>query len=144
MTVQAQTYGNDSLLRNALKGNAVFSTISGLLFTLASSSVAEFIGIADASIFGLVESATFILIIGIGLLLFAGSLLFTATREQVHRSSAWQAILGDFAWVILSYIILVTGAIPFSNTGSWAVLIIADIVLVFGILQWVGLRRMRG
>ena len=144
MTVQAQTRGSDSLIRNVLKGNAIFSTASGLLFTLASASVAEFIGIADTSIFGLLEGTTFILIIGIGLLLFAGSLVYTATREQVHRPSAWQAILGDFAWVILSYIILVTGAIPFSTTGSWAVLIVADIVLVFGILQWVGLRRMRG
>ena len=141
MATQTRTT-NDILLRRALRGNGLFSAFSGLLFVLASAPVAAFLGIEEASILGLFDGGAFIFIVGSGLLGFAGSLFLNALRDEIDRVQAALAIVMDIGWVVFSAIVLITGALPFSTAGGWAVLIVADGVTVFAILQVVGLRRM--
>ncbi len=144
MATQTQVSpNNERIIRYALRGNGVFSSISGALFTLASAGVANFLGIADTSIFGLFNGATFILIIGIGLLVFAGGLFFNSARKLIDRTQARAAVLMDIGWIVASAIILLTSALPLTTAGSWTVLIVADITLVFTGLQYYGLRRMQ-
>ncbi len=144
MATQTQIFPNNALsLRYALRGNGIFSSISGALFTLASAGVADFLGIADTSIFGMFSGTTFILIIGISLLVFAGGLFFNAASKSIDRTLAQTAVLMDIGWVVASAIILLTGVLPLTTTGSWAILIVADIVLIFAGLQYYGLRRMQ-
>jgi hypothetical protein len=48
----------------------------------------------------------------------------------------------DALWVSGSVIILFTDLVPLTTVGYWAVAIVADIVAVLAILQYIGLRRL--
>ena len=132
-----------NLLRNTLRANAAFSIISGVLFIVASNGIAAFLGIKEASVFGFLDGPTFILILGIGVLLFGLGVLYDVTRPELRRRDATLILAGDIAWVGISALLLLTRALPFSTAGSWAVLITADIVTVFAIGEYIGLRRLR-
>lgn len=149
MTTQAQinfssqtTGSKDQLLRNTLRANGVFSAVSGLVFIFASAPLADFLGIKDANILGFLNGSSFLIIMGVGLLLYAGGLLWNATRPQMNKMLAWEAVFMDSVWVIGSAIILLAEALPLTTEGSWTVLIIADVVASFAVLQYVGIRRM--
>jgi hypothetical protein len=47
----------------------------------------------------------------------------------------------DLAWVIGSYPLLLI--VPLSTGGKWVVGIVAEVVMIFAIAQWVGIRRIR-
>ena len=132
MTTQAiRQPVRSSFLRNVLLGNALFSTLSGLAFVFATQPISRFLGWSNPWILP---------IIGIGLLGFAFIVFRTATQELEKTR---EVIFADLAWVITSVIILVTGWVPLTVGGMWAVGIIADIVGTFALLQYLGLRRIK-
>ena len=124
---------NSSLLRNALYGNSAFSFISGLAFLLFSKAIAAFLGIS---------ASWFILALGIGLVLYGVEIFMGARSQPVHTGIARFAVYADFAWVALSAALIFTNLVAFTTAGKWAIAIVADIVLVFAILQFVGVRRL--
>jgi hypothetical protein len=89
------------------------------------------------------DGAGFLQMIGIGFIGFGALCLFAATRQPFDVRLGWLVTALDFSWVILSALVLLTNALNLTTGGSWAVLIVADIVLVIGILEVVGLRRLR-
>jgi len=119
-------------LRKALMGNALFSTLSGLTMLLAQGWVLRILGLA---------SNVNLLILGVGLILFAITLVVNARKQQVKKSDAWIAVLMDVAWVLGSYILIFI--VPFSTEGKWVVGLVAELVLVFAVLQFVGIRRIQ-
>jgi len=119
-------------LRKALMGNALFSTLSGLTILLAQGWVLRILGLA---------SNVNLLILGVGLILFAITLVVNARKQQVKKSDAWIAVLMDVAWVLGSYILIFI--VPFSTEGKWVVGLVAELVLVFAVLQFVGIRRIQ-
>jgi hypothetical protein len=133
---------NARILRRALKTNAVFSLLSGMLFLSASPQIAQFLGIHETNIFNSISGPTFILSLGIGLLGFASWVFLTATRQPIARGASIGIFVGDAAWVAASVILIVTKALPLTSEGSWGVLIVADIVLTFALWEFVGIRRM--
>src|SRR5215470_9799472 len=68
-------------LRKALMGNALFSTLSGLTILLAQGWVLRILGLA---------SNVNLLILGVGLIVFAVTLVVNARRQQVKKSDAWK------------------------------------------------------
>lgn len=122
-----------NLLRNALRGNALFSAISGLIALLAAQSVATFTGI---------EAPVFFVVLGIVLILYAADLWWIATRETIDRRFAWAAIVLDILWVAGSIVILLSGWISLTAAGGWAIALLAETVAIFSILQYIGLRRL--
>jgi len=127
----AQT--NFTLVRRVLYSNAIFSGVSGLLLAFASNPIAKFLGI---------DTPLVILIIGIGLAGYAALNYANASRAEISRSFVLTAIIADSVWVVLSVILLVTGWVPFSAEGKWAVGIVAAIVDVFATLQFIEWRKM--
>jgi len=119
------------LLRNSLRGNAAFSTLSGLTFAVGASTLAPPIGLADPRI---------LMSIGVGLLGFAGYLAFVASRPELPVPTALQIVWADLAWVLITIPLALT---VLNFTGILATLAIADVVLLFAILQYVGVRRIR-
>jgi hypothetical protein len=117
-------------LRKALIGNALFSTLSGVTILLAQGWVVR--------ILGLPENIS-LAILGIGLLVFAVTLVINARRQQVRTSDAWIVVLLDLAWVLGSYVLIFV--VPFSIEGKWVVGVVAELVSVFAVLQFVGIRR---
>jgi hypothetical protein len=120
------------LLRNALLCNALFSALSGLALVFAHNRIGTLLGLTENdSLPGL----------GVGLILFATALAFSARRSELKLPEARVAVALDFAWVLGSYVILFL--VPFNPQGKWVIAAIADVVLAFGILQWVGIYRIR-
>ena len=132
MTLQSTFQNPTSLLRRTLRANALSSGISGLAFMVAAKPIALFLGL----------DAPFVLIaIGAGLLLYALALWFNAGRQLIDRQFVWVAIIGDTAWVVGSFIILLTDWLPLTPAGWWTVAIIADVVAIFAVVQFYGLRQ---
>ena len=52
-------------------------------------------------------------------------------------------LLMDIAWVVGSALLLFTGWVSFTTAGWWAVLLVADVVALFAILEFVGIRRLQ-
>ena len=125
---------NSYLLKNALFGNSAFSFISGLAAVLFSKAIANFLGLSASWI---------ILALGIGLILYGIEIYVAAKAEPVHKGIATFAIYADLAWVLGSAMLIFANLVDFTTAGKWAIAIVADIVLVFAILQFVGLRRLK-
>ena len=125
-----QMSDKQKLLRRALQGNALFSMISGALILAINRPLVEFLGLpSNASLTPL----------GIGLLGYAGWLLWNAKREKIRIVDAWIAVILDMVWVVGSYALLF--AVKFSGGGKWAVVLVAELVFLFAVMQWLGLRR---
>ncbi len=120
------------LLRMALVANASFSTVSGLVLVFAQRSVVRLLGLPEA---------TNLIILGIGLLAFAAALMLFARKKPIKLLDAWIAVILDAAWVIGSYPLVFV--VPFSTSGKWVVGIVAEVVMLFALLQWLGIRRIR-
>ena len=135
MTVQSTTPDSkSSLLRRALQANAAFSGVSGIALTVAAGPLSTFLGL----------NAPLILIaIGVMLIFYALSLIYDTRQEPINRRSAITAIALDTVWVVASEFVLLTGLVSFTPAGWWAVAFTADIVAVFAIVQFIGLRRMQ-
>ena len=125
-----QMSDNQKLLRRALQGNAMFSGISGVLILAMNRTLVEFLGL---------PSSVSLAPLGIGLLGYAGWLLWNARREKIKIVDAWIAVALDMVWVVASYALLF--AVRFRNGGKWVVALVAELVFLFGVLQWFGLRR---
>ena len=121
-----------NLLKNALRGNALFSGTSGLIALAAAQSLTAFTGINPPIIF---------VVLGIALILYAVDLWWVASRETINRRFAWAAIILDVLWVIGSIAVLLSGWLPLTVAGSWTIALLAEAVAIFAVLQFVGLRR---
>ncbi len=120
------------LLRKALIGNALFSTLSGLTILFAQGWVLGILGLS---------SNVSLVILGSGLIVFAATLVINARRQHVKTSDAWIAVWMDLAWVVGSYVLIFI--VPFSTGGKWIVGAVAELVLLFAVLQLVGIRRIQ-
>ena len=122
------------LLRNSLIGNALFSMLSALMILVSSRRLAQFIGLRDHMV---------LTVLAISLAGYAVILLVNARRPKIKISDAWMAVILDAVWVIGSYALIFV--VPFTFGGKWLIAGVAEIVLVFAILQSFGIRRvMRG
>lgn len=121
-----------NLLRNSLRGNAAFSILSGTLLILTASPLATWLGSGPPII---------LTIIGLSLLIFAAGLVHNASRETINILEAKAAVALDGLWVLGSYAIIALGLL--STKGNWLVAMVADVVLVFSILQYFGIRNLK-
>ena len=120
------------LLRKALLANASFSTLSGLVLIFAERWVVRLLGLPET---------INLITLGISLLVFAAILVLFARKTPIKLLDAWIAVLLDAAWVIGSYPLLFV--VPFSTSGKWVVGIVAELVMVFALVQWLGIRKIR-
>lgn len=120
------------LLKMALLANASFSTISGLVLFFAQRGVVRLLGLPET--INLIS-------LGISLLVFAAILMIFARKKPIKLLDAWIAVILDAVWVIGSYPLLFM--VSFSTSGKWVVGIVAEVVMVFALMQWLGIRRIR-
>jgi hypothetical protein len=122
-----------ALLRNTLKVNALASAVSGLLFFLGSAALAPLMSVDSPILLGA---------IGVSVVVFAFGvfLVFQETPLDVRKARIIFAL--DILWVVGSILLLIADPLTLSNEGKWIVLILADAVGVFAVLEYFGLRRM--
>lgn len=133
MTLQATSQATKfSFLQRVLQADAIFCGLSGLALTFAAGPIDNFLGLnAPAALVG----------VGVGLLGWAAFLYMKAIQETVQPWLVWLVIEANLLWVVASGVILFTNWLPLTTGGWWAVAIVADIVGLFAILQFIGLRR---
>jgi len=118
---------NGFSLRAALTGNAIFSTISGLLMLSRPAVVESWLGI---------NAAWLIQLIGVGLLLFASDLIHQATRKRMQTWRALYASTADLIWVVGTFVLLSAFSDAFSPLGIVLLIGVAAVVLAFGTWQF--------
>jgi hypothetical protein len=126
--------GQATLLKRVLVADAVFSILSGALFVVAAGPIAGLLGI---------NASWIISVIGIDLMIFAGLMWLAAQRTPIVKWHIWGIIAIDALWVLASLELTLGGLVSFTTFGFWAVLIVADVVLLIGILKIVGLRKLQ-
>lgn len=129
-----QSTQKSKLLRQALRGNGIFSAVSGFILVLAAKPLATFMGLA----WPLALTIT-----GLILLPYAALLIWATSQPQVDHRLAKTAVVLDAGWVIGSILLLLTDWLNLSVAGNWTVALLAEAVLTFAILQAVGLHRAR-
>jgi hypothetical protein len=119
-------------LRRVLWANALFSTATALLCLADAGQLAHLTGLQPPAIF---------LILGLVILPFAGVVAWIAQRP-LDNLSLVRAIFGlDVGWVVVSLALLLGGWLPLTAAGWWIVALVADVVALLAVLEYVGLRR---
>ncbi len=135
MNVTQTITRKDNLLRDTLRANSIFSGVSGLVLVVGFAPLANFIGVAWAWT---------LIVLGIGLLGYAFLLMQASRRAELEMKEAMVFIVSDVVWVLLSVVLLLTDWIPFTIEGRWLIVILADVVACFAVLQFIGARRIGG
>lgn len=125
----------ERLLRRAMRANGGFSAISGLVSLLAANALATFTGIPEATLFR---------VFGVLLLLYAVDLVWITSREKIDVGFGITAVILDIAWVIGSAVLLLGNFDPFTTAGKWVILLLAEVVSIFAIVQGYAIWKIRG
>lgn len=123
-----------TLLHKILLVDSLSAGAAGIAFVVASGPLANFMGVANPLA---------LVMIGILFVVFAAAVYAVAARESISRRAAWIIFALNVIYVVGSGIILLTDAFGLSTEGRWLVLILADLVTVFAIVEFIGLRRLR-
>lgn len=131
---RTQVNSQHQFLRRVLLTNSLFSAISGSVVAALANPIAEFMGLS---------SAVPLMLVALALLPFAFGVYRVATQEVLQKSFVRIIFFMDVAWVVASLVLLATNALALTTAGNWAVLIVADAVMLFAIGEYIGLRRLR-
>jgi hypothetical protein len=127
-----RTADETSFLRRSLQLDGVASGLCGVLLLAAAGPVAPLMGLGSPGIARAV-GALFVV--------FAAAVLWNAARATVSRGGALAAVVLNAAWVLGSAVVIVDG--PLTALGNVAVAAVAAAVLLFAVLEAVGLARLR-
>ncbi len=111
-------------LQTALKVNALFSGISGIVLIILNLQIAKIFGTENNTIFW---------IIGLALVFFAITISIEIVKQR-SLAILW-IVIQDFIWVIGSIFLLVSNILPITPTGLIIIGIVALIVLFMGFNQ---------
>jgi len=121
-----------SFLRRSLQLDGIASGLCGVLLVAAASPISAVIGLAEP---GIAQA------VGALLVVYAAALLWNGERATVSRAEALAAVVLNAGWVIGSAVVILAG--PLTLIGNLAVAAVAAAVLLFAVLEVVGLTRLR-
>ncbi|WP_348742477.1 hypothetical protein [Tenacibaculum sp. 190524A05c] len=119
-------------LQKALRNNALFSSISGVLMIVLNRQLAFLFGTSNSTIFW-----------SIGLVLIYFALTIGFEIKKLRKTAIIWIIIQDYVWVLGSIIILITKPFQITSTGNLITGIIALIVLFMGIHQTIELKKFK-
>lgn len=125
---------DQQILRTVMNINAGFSGVSGLIMVVSPGQVAKLLGLSS--------SGSYILMIGLGLVLFAMGMIYFNRKPKMDPKYVLTIITADTLWVVGSVALLVGSWLPFTTSGMWAIGLVAAVVDVFATLQFLGWRRL--
>ncbi|WP_299160640.1 hypothetical protein [uncultured Tenacibaculum sp.] len=117
-------------LQNALKINALFSGISGILLIVINQQIAKIFGTNNNTLFW---------IVGVILIYFALTIWYEIKRQR-KLAVIW-IIIQDYTWVLGSIFLIIFKPFQITKTGSLVIGIIALIVLYMGVNQMINLNK---
>jgi hypothetical protein len=119
-------------LRRSLQLDGIASGLCGVLLVVAASPISAVIGLAEPGIAR---------VVGALLVVYAAALLWNGERATVSRAEAVAAVVLNAGWVIGSAVVILAG--PLTLIGNLAMAALAAAVLLFAVLEVVGLTRLR-
>lgn len=123
--------GSDRLLRLVLKLDAVVTAGNGLAYLALAGVLEDLLGYPPAAQYG----------VGAFLLVYGLAVLWTATRPVVSRAAAFAYAVVNIAWVVLSLVVLATGALSPTGIGKVWIVLQAVVVGGFAAAQLYALRK---
>ena len=118
-------------LRRALMADGIVSGVSGAALLIAPGAIASLLGLASP---GLVA------VVGVSLVFYGLALLRNARQEVLRRRDASVPIALNAAWLLGTVVVVAEGWL--NRPGTWALLLVGDVVLAFAILEAVGLHKL--
>ena len=125
-------WSDSSFLRSSLQIDGVASGLCGVLLLAGAGPLASLMGLVGPGIARMV---------GALLVVYAAALLWNGARATVSRGGVLAAVVLNAAWVAGSALVILDG--PLTALGNLAVAAVAVAVLLFAILEAVGLARLR-
>lgn len=122
-----------TLLKKALRANAMFSTLCAIDLLFFSQSIAELMGVFDPG---------YIIFIGVGLLGFAAVVLFVSERSSIDIRMANIITLMDIGWVLGSALVIPFGSHWFNSIGSVLIAIVAVMTALCAYFQAKGIQQL--
>jgi uncharacterized membrane-anchored protein len=122
--------GSTRFLSRVLMADGVVSGLSGLALVAAPAPIAGLIGLRSAGV---------VAAVGVGLLVYAARLIRNARREAPRRDEVKLAVVLNLAWIVGTVVVIVSGWL--NREGNWALILVGDVVLVFAVLEGIGLRK---
>lgn len=119
-------------LSRLLVSNGTFCFTSGIIFSVASKPLAEFLNAAPL----------FMSILGIALIAYGAFIIYMATRSSISRGFTLFTVIADSAWVLLSILLLVLPIFQFNTDAKWAIGITAICVDAYATTQFFLWRKM--
>jgi len=119
-----------TFLRRSLQLDGVASGLCGVLLLAGAGPVSALIGLAEP---GLAR------VVGALLVVYAAALLYNGARATISRAEAMAAAVLNAGWVVGSAGLLLAGSL--TTIGNLAVAAVAAAVLLFAVLEVVGLAR---
>ena len=120
------------LLTGALRANAAFSVLTGVTLLGFAPALAAWTGLGPVWLLRAVGGGLLLFALDVGLL----------SRHAVENPARVRLVIGmDLAWVAGSAVLLLAAPATLTRAGFWIVLGVAEIVALFALLQYLGLRR---
>ncbi len=139
----ANTYTNEttvqsgqmppSLLRTALRVDSVVSGLSGAAVLLLTTSLMEISGIEERG-----------LLLGFGVFFLAWSALMAtvSVRRQTPDAAVIAIAISNIVYGLGSVALAIADPFDLTVAGGWLLVLTGDLVLSFGVAQYIGLRRL--
>ncbi len=121
------------LLQRVMRGNAIFSASSGAILIFTAPALARLMGI---------PRPLALTITGVLLVAYGPTLWTLAERAGKETWPGWLAVILDILWIAGSAALVFGGWLPLTTAGIWIIVVLADIVAVFAVLQFIGIRRL--
>lgn len=118
-----------------MRANALSCIVFGLLFVLRPAEVATFSSSINPA------PVWLILTVGIGLIVNGLDLIRASTQSRPGKLRIVYFSMADFAWAIISLVLMVANIWITSKAGIIAALIIGLMVTLFGALQLITWKR---
>jgi hypothetical protein len=121
---------HSKLLRRSLQLDAVASGGLGILLLVAGPTLDDLLRIPMAVLVP----------VGLFLIAYAAPLWIIGARHQVPVPAVWAVVIGNLLWVAASLVVVVAGWWSPSAAGTALVLAQAAAVVLFAVLQFLGVR----
>lgn len=125
---------NAQFLRRVLRANAIFSTLSALGVLLFADPLTTLLGVPEPLV---------LYVLGLGLLPFAWFVYQTGKQDVLNNRHVNLFLVLDILWVAASYLLIFSGFVPLTTAGKWLIGLLAEVVFIFAVLEFIGLRRLR-
>ena len=120
------------LLRRTLSVNAWVTGASGLALLVAGHALGPVFGLAPAVLW----------VLGAGFVAFAAYAAYVARKDVISRSEALYFVVADTAYVLASAVVLLGFPHLMTGLGRLFFALAGDLVAVFAIAEYAGLRRL--